>query len=160
MVQADLLSHLLNEARRDGVTRLVVGAVIPRQGLVLLLKRAPHDFMQGILELPSGAAHEGESLSDALRREVAEETGLEVREIGEYLGSFDYLSRSGHLSRQFNFVTATVGESITLTEHSGYIWASDGDLAQPLITDSTRNVIKNYLERHHRASEQASHDRR
>ncbi|MFB9388773.1 NUDIX hydrolase [Streptomyces coeruleoprunus] len=69
---------------------------------------------------------------DALRREVAEETGLTVASIGDYLGHFDYHSGSGRSTRQFNF-TATVTENegtVKLTEHDARIWADKDQQAQ------------------------------
>ena len=80
-VSATIEAELVSDANRDGAYRLVVGAVVVNEGCVLLLKRRRDDFMGGIYELPSGRVEAGESLSQALCREVAEETGLEIKEI-------------------------------------------------------------------------------
>jgi 8-oxo-dGTP diphosphatase len=91
----------------------------------LLLHRADDDYLGGLWELPSGGVDEGETLTEALHREVAEETGLTVTAIGAYLGHFDYLSKSGKKTRQFNFTAQVAHESDTvkLTEHDAYLWA-------------------------------------
>jgi 8-oxo-dGTP diphosphatase len=61
----------------------------------------------------------------ALHREVSEETGLEIKQVSDYLGSFDYLSGSGNRSRQHTWrVTVTDSEHVTLTEHSAHAWVS------------------------------------
>ncbi|MCC2280540.1 NUDIX domain-containing protein [Streptomyces sp. ET3-23] len=120
-----LLDDLARTAERDGITKTVVGAVIAdTHDKVLLLHRPADDYLGGLWELPSGGVDDGETLIDALEREVTEETGLTVVAVGDYLGHFDYRSGSGRATRQFNF-TATVnpGETITLTEHDAHLWA-------------------------------------
>lgn len=124
-VDTALLDGLLRTAAADGVAKHVVGAVVAgADGRVLLLHRPADDYLGGLWELPSGGVEDGESLTEALRREVGEETGLEVTAVGACLGHFDYMSKSGRPTRQFNF-TATVadGTAVTLTEHDGYLWA-------------------------------------
>ncbi|MGW8569781.1 NUDIX hydrolase [Streptomyces niveus] len=125
-VDAALLGDLISAADADNITKHVVGAVIPNaEGRVLLLHRTADDYLGGLWELPSGGVDAGETLTEALGREVAEETGLTVTAFGTYLGHFDYLSKSGKKTRQFNF-TATIthdSETITLTEHDAYLWA-------------------------------------
>ncbi|MDQ1249037.1 MAG: 8-oxo-dGTP diphosphatase, partial [Actinomycetota bacterium] len=106
-VSAVLLTDLVEQAGRDGIAQLVVGAVIVHDHQVLLLKRPADDFMGGIYELPSGKVDPGESLEEALRRETREETGLTVDHLDAYLGAFDYTSGSGRPSRQFT-VAVTV----------------------------------------------------
>ncbi|MFD7107624.1 NUDIX hydrolase [Streptomyces celluloflavus] len=125
-VDAALLEDLTRAAEGDGIDKLVVGAVITDgAGKVLLLHRAADEYLGGLWELPSGGVDDGESLTEALRREVAEETGLTVAAVGGYLGHFDYRSAGGRKTRQFNF-TATVdeaGETVKLTEHDAHLWA-------------------------------------
>ncbi|MFV8128214.1 NUDIX hydrolase [Streptomyces syringium] len=119
-----LLDDLLRAAERDGITKSVVGAVIADgDGKVLLLHRPADDYLGGLWELPSGGVDAGETLIEALRREVAEETGLTVTAVGGYLGHFDYRSGSGRATRQFNFIATVAGETVTLTEHDAHLWA-------------------------------------
>lgn len=142
-----LLKDLARDAADDGIVKKVVGAVITESdGKVLLLRRTADDHLGGLWELPSGGVDEGETLIKALRREVEEETGLAVTAIGEYLGHFDYLSRSGKKTRQFNF-SATVdgGTAIRLTEHDAHEWANaDG---QKRVSSAVRQVLETWRER-------------
>ena len=136
-------SQLLREAHLDGVGRLVAGAVVVRKGRVLLLRRRYDDFMGGFYELPSGVAEAGETLGQALYREVEEETGLLVEDISAYLGCFSYLSGSETRTRQFNFlVTVADFSCISLTEHDAFTWACPADLARWRITEAVRSTLE------------------
>jgi ADP-ribose pyrophosphatase YjhB (NUDIX family) len=64
-----------------------VQVVLERDGLVLLGRRRD-DPGAGRWDLPGGFLHEGEGPLDGLRREVREETGLEVEQL-EFLGSWN-----------------------------------------------------------------------
>jgi 8-oxo-dGTP diphosphatase len=134
--------RLIVQARRDGIARHVVGAVIRRDGAVLLLARSSDDFMGGMYEFPSGQVDDGERLERALRREVAEETGLTVDRIERYLGSFDYTSQSGSPTRQFNFlVSVAASTNIILTEHDGYVWCSPEAVERHPTSTSVEQVL-------------------
>jgi len=134
--------QLVAEAQSSGVERLVVGALICRLDRVLLLRRKPGDFMSGFYELPSGLVEGKETLAAALRREVHEETGLVVTGINSYLGFFNYVSRGGATTRQFNFSVSVADYSfIKLTEHDAFIWAESKDLGRLKITEAVRSAI-------------------
>ena len=77
-------SRLPSGAVSDGWT-LCAGAVIVDDEERLLLVRRAHEPYAGSWSLPSGRAEPGETARQAARREVVEETGLEV-EVGELLG--------------------------------------------------------------------------
>lgn len=120
----ELLSLLEKMAGEDGIQKRVVGGVIlDDYGRYLILSRKSDDFMGGIDEIPSGGVEHGESLIDALKREIKEETNLDVEKASSYLGSFDYLSGSGKKSRQFNFLVEVKNvNNVILTEHSEHKW--------------------------------------
>jgi ADP-ribose pyrophosphatase YjhB (NUDIX family) len=78
-----------------------VGAVVVRDGKALIVKRA-HDPRKGEWSLPGGRVELGESLEDATRREIKEETGLDV-EVGPLVEAFDRVHRLGGRIR-YHFV--------------------------------------------------------
>lgn len=64
--------------------QIAVGAIVIHNDALLMVQRA-NDPGKGLWSLPGGRVEHGEFLADALRREVREETGLEV-EVGELAG--------------------------------------------------------------------------
>lgn len=144
-IESATLRRLTNQADLDGVKKHIVGMLVERGGEVLLLHRPPEEFMGGIWELPSGNVEAGEELDDAIRRELKEETGLDLAAIGGFIGSFDYLSTTGKKSRQFNFtVDVAATEPVQLLEHDRYQWAPlAGDLP---VTAALRSVLVRYQE--------------
>lgn len=74
-----------------------VGAVVFRGEDVLVVRRGKQPF-EGQWSIPGGALEHGESLMDAARREVREETGVEI-DIIALLDVFEILAAAegGHL---------------------------------------------------------------
>ena len=136
----------MTDAEKDGVQKLVVGAVIYKNSKFLLLERVLSDSMGGFVGIPSGTVEAGEDLLTALAREVQEETGLLVTAVLKYLGSFDWISSSGKKTRHFNFfVEAEEGEiKLSPTEHQAYYWVALSDAAFTTlnISDATKEILR------------------
>ena len=82
-----------------------VGAVIVRGGeppAVLLIRRG-QEPLKGQWSLPGGAVELGETLEEAVRREVLEETGLAVEPAG-IVQAFDRISRDGEGRVRYHYV--------------------------------------------------------
>lgn len=138
--------ELINEAQKDGIYRYVVASVVEQNSQILILKRPQKEFMGGIYELPSGKIEENESLLDALSRELQEETGLKLKEIKKYLGYFDYQSKTGKVTRQFNFaITSDNVQKIILSEHDSYTWVGVNQLSEYSVTENVKLILENFL---------------
>jgi ADP-ribose pyrophosphatase YjhB (NUDIX family) len=64
--------------------QVAVGAIVVHDDALLMVQRA-HEPGKGLWSIPGGRVESGELLADALRREVAEETGLAI-DVGELAG--------------------------------------------------------------------------
>jgi 8-oxo-dGTP diphosphatase len=73
---------------------LAVGAIVVRDGRLLMVRRA-QEPARGLWSVPGGKVERSEYLSDALRREVQEETGLEI-DVGELAGFFEVIGDDDH----------------------------------------------------------------
>jgi A/G-specific adenine glycosylase len=64
--------------RRAVPTAHIAIGVVARRGRVLITRRAESAMLGGLWEFPGGKIRAGESAADACRREIREETGLDV----------------------------------------------------------------------------------
>jgi 8-oxo-dGTP diphosphatase len=89
---------------RDGAGPAVgVGGVVIDKGRVLLIRRGKQP-LRGRWVVPGGTVELGETLEQAVVRELREETGLEVRP-GELVTVFDRIAREGGVVR-YHYVIA------------------------------------------------------
>ena len=139
------IQKLLNRTAKDGIQKIVAGAVIKYNNKFLLVERAPCDFLGGLVELPGGGMNARENLMQTLSREVKEETNLAVIAVIAYLGSFDYASSSGKKVRQFNFLVETQSGDIKLNpnEHCKYylLTPSDKEFSKMNISGGTKTIL-------------------
>jgi 8-oxo-dGTP diphosphatase len=89
------MDETTNDQRAPAATpTLGVGAIVVRDGHLLMVRRAQEPAL-GLWSIPGGKVERSEYLADALRREVQEETGLEV-DVGELAGFFEVIGDGTH----------------------------------------------------------------
>jgi mutator protein MutT len=81
-----------------------VGAIVVDGSHVVLVKRA-HEPLKGAWSLPGGAVEVGETLAEAVAREVREETGLDVR-VGPLVEVLERVHRDADGRVEFHYVLA------------------------------------------------------
>ncbi|MFH0809240.1 MAG: NUDIX hydrolase [Pseudomonadota bacterium] len=122
-----------------------VGAVIFRDDSVLLVKRA-HAPSAGLWSIPGGAVELGETLAAAVRREVAEEVGLEVT-VGPLVTVLDRVFRDAEGRVRYHYVLLdylchlAAGEPAAASDAAEARFVALADLNGLHLTRGTRAVI-------------------
>src|SRR5215218_6616462 len=132
-------------------SRPVLGAaaVVIHDGRVVLIRRGKAPSA-GEWSIPGGAVELGESVEEALRREVREETGLEIV-VGRFLEVFERVERDADGAVRFHFVvldyaaTAIGGTLRAGDDAADAAWVAPADLERYGVADSIRRVIASAL---------------
>ncbi len=126
-------------SRRIPEVQVVVGYLI-REGKVLVGRRKPGGMLGGLWELPGGKVETGETLEEALRREIAEETGIRVLHRLRYVGHVRHTYT--HLRVVLHLFTAFAGEDVRRVEEVETLrWVSPEELHDLPIPRGTRKVL-------------------
>jgi ADP-ribose pyrophosphatase YjhB (NUDIX family) len=129
-----------------------VGAVVVHRDSVLLVKRS-HPPLQGEWSLPGGVVELGESLPDAVRREVLEETGVAV-EVGALVEVFERVERGPDDRVEYHYVIVDYlcrvtpghdGRAICGSDAADACWASVQNLSQYRLTTGATAAIRKAL---------------
>jgi mutator protein MutT len=125
---------------------LGVGALIFEKGRILLAERGK-DPLKGWWSLPGGIVETGEKLADAMRREVREETGLEV----EVVSMFEIFERvipddAGRAEYHYvliDYLCKVVGGTLeAASDVSRAAWVSQSELSNYRVTEGTVAVVE------------------
>ncbi|HET7660417.1 MAG TPA: NUDIX hydrolase [Oryzihumus sp.] len=139
---------LLQCVRVPGIDRLVAGAVVHSEAGVLVVRRSlTDDFLPGVEELPSGGCDEGETVAEALNRELQEEIGWRGPVVvdGGFVTHFDYVTGSGATARQHTFSVPLGDQVVRLSpEHSSWRWLRRADLDTSDLTAKTRRTVEEW----------------
>jgi 8-oxo-dGTP diphosphatase len=123
-----------------------VGAIMLRRDRILMAQRGKEP-LKGWWSLPGGALETGESLDFAVRREVREETGLEIEPLG-VLEIFERILRDQKGAAEYHYVLIDYvcrvkggklfpGDDVCAVE-----WVRRADLPKLRITEGTLGVIE------------------
>jgi ADP-ribose pyrophosphatase YjhB (NUDIX family) len=123
-----------------------VGAIVFDGPRVLMAQRGKQPLL-GWWSLPGGALESGELLADAVRREVLEETGLEIEPLG-VIEIFERILRDDAGVPEYHYVLIDyicrvtggalhAGDDVCRVE-----WTLRRDLAKLQITEGTLGVIE------------------
>ena len=140
----------IKPADTKAVNRTSVDAFIVRDGKILLIR----EHLLKFWEIPGGGMEEGESVEEALTREILEETGYQITKIGHKIGEkltqFYCEKRDAYyLNLSVFYETETSGEQdkskIIQEEISDCEWFELKNLDISTIKPYHRDIVKNYL---------------
>lgn len=116
------------------------------KGRLLLLQRHRNDWGGGLWATPAGSIETSETPEAALRREVKEETGLDISEV-DFLGVHHITMPHGE-TRMHSFKTHLSEElpvSIRADEHEAYQWFDLATLlAEANIIWATPTILRDF----------------
>lgn len=144
---------MITEAERRYPNRPLVGvgAIIFRRSRILMAQRGK-DPLKGWWSLPGGALELGESLEYAVRREVLEETGLEVEPV-KLFEVFERIIRDDAGAPEYHYVlidyvcNVTGGTLFPGDDVAAVDWVRRSDLPSLQITEGTLAVIERAFDR-------------
>jgi 8-oxo-dGTP diphosphatase len=128
-----------------------VGGVVISNGRALLIRRGGPP-LEGQWSIPGGMLEVGETLIEGVRRELGEETGIEVR-VGELIEVFERINRDGGGKARYHFVVvdylceAIRGEARAGSDVTDVAWASPSELGKYSLTATATRVILKAFER-------------
>jgi mutator protein MutT len=128
-----------------------VGAIVLDGNRVVLVKRA-HEPLKGEWSVPGGAVDVGETLEQAIRREVREETCLDV-EVGPIVDVLDRIRYDPAGRVKFHYVLVDFlcrplsGMLRCASDAEEAAWAERADLARYGVAEETLTVIDKAIAR-------------
>ena len=123
-----------------------VGAIVFRDDKVLLVKRTNHPG-KGLWAIPGGRVKLGETLKEAARREVKEETGVIISP-KDPIYVFDLIDRDDEGRIRFHYVIVDLladylrGVPSPGTDASEARWISSQELKELPVSKTTRELLK------------------
>ena len=122
-----------------------VGAVIVRDGRALIVRRG-YEPRKGEWSIPGGLLQLGESLAEGARREVLEETGLEV-DMGPMIETFDRVHRDADGRIRYHFVIvdfvcwSSTGEPVAGSDAEAVAWVTADDIDRYVVSAHAKAVL-------------------
>ncbi len=105
----------------------VVAAVIFSEGCVLAARRSRHKSPAGVWEFPGGKVETGEGSEDALKRELSEELGIDVKVHGSIDQSTTLVGQT-RIQLESMVCTLVGARPTSSSDHDLLRWLLPGDL--------------------------------
>ena len=116
----------------------VVAAVIERAGQYLVCQRPAHKRHGGLWEFPGGKLEPGETVLQGAHRELHEELGVQVTEVGRQLFSIQDPGSVFEIEFHETHITGTP----TCLEHQALAWATITELSSMNLAPSDEAFVR------------------
>lgn len=126
--------------------RVAVGACVFKDHCVLLVRRA-NPPSAGDWTIPGGTVELGETLGDAARREILEETGIAI-EPGDPVYTFDFIEKDPNGGIRFHYVIIDLaaeyleGSPRPGSDAAEARWVPAAELPRLAVNPRTRRLLK------------------
>lgn len=125
--------------------------ILNPEGKMLLIKRSKGNTLSDTWDIPGGRMQFGESLREALQREIKEETGMELDRIGTVLNVSTFFpgnNPDNQIIRMIFAVSTKQGDVVLSDEHQGFVWADLSQLdAYPLYSPVVKIAVDEFGKR-------------
>lgn len=108
--------------------------------LILVARRRQEDMLGGLWEFPGGKREPGETLPEALRRELQEEMGIEIA-VGEQLTVIKHAYTHFRITL-YGFVCRLVAGEPMCIECDGFRWATLAEIQDLPMAVTDRKIAK------------------
>jgi 8-oxo-dGTP pyrophosphatase MutT (NUDIX family) len=136
---------------------IVGGFIFSNDGHILLGRSQPGGVYQGYNTIPGGGVDEGETLAEALKREILEETGLDIQDAKIELVNDEQSGESEKILRDtgervlahmhfndFRVTMPTSANDLTLQEGDDFAspeWIPVSELSELKLTEPTKITL-------------------
>lgn len=117
-----------------------------------MLVQRDHEPLKGWWSVPGGALETGETLEEGLRREIREETGLEVEILGLF-EVFESIQPDAEGRTEYHYILLDYlcrpsgGALLAASDARNAVWVGETELPDYRITSGTLAVVKRAFRR-------------
>jgi mutator protein MutT len=118
----------------------VAAAIIEKNGKYLIAQRSKKDSLIGKWEFPGGKVEPGETLEEALKRELLEELSLEII-VGEPVCTIDFFHNEKPMQMIAFKIKSFLGNP-KLNEHQAIQWVNPSEFANYAFPEPDLPIIE------------------
>ena len=132
------------------INNKVMAIVVSEKGKFLLLKTNPKTMKQDIWFVVTGSIEKGETKEEAVKREVDEETKLEILEIKQtdYKCDYEWPKGSGKINHEEAFIVKVKEAPVKISkwEHLDYKWLNKEQFLELIDWADNKELLKRLIE--------------